>query len=375
MTEDEVQALSCQQFEFITKSNIKINGLSNINESLSVHYLIYRIDNLENRKHYIGQHQTENPLDSYVGSGKIIRRAVEKEGIEKFVKTILFDFDNFEEMNEKEKELVPLSACYPNDPMSYNLREGGFAGQQTESQRIKISQTKIKNGSSKGEKNPMYGTSCKAFMTDEEIKQWKHNKSLAVQGSKNPRFGKSWTTGKSEEQLDQRRKRYQKTWEDKPLEEKQIRSQQQSNAIRAYLKDHKDEWLVKHNESLIKNGTNLSEVAKKREQNLTPEKLEQRVQNWKKTMNSKTLEERQQIGKKISLANTGKISPLRGKKREEFMSPSKAQMVSRRVSDAMKQLVWMSNKDGKCIRVKKEEVAKWQENGYNLGRKWRDSKR
>ena len=92
-------------------------------------------------------------------------------------------------------------------------------------------------------------------------------------------------------------------------------------------------------------------------------------------MNSKTLEERQQIGKKISLANTGKISPLRGKKREEFMSPSKAQMVSRRVSDAMKQLVWMSNKDGKCIRVKKEEVAKWQENGYNLGRKWRDSKR
>ena len=278
-------------------------------------------------------------------------------------------------MNEKEKELVPLSACYPYDPMSYNLREGGFAGQQTESQRIKISQTKIKNGSSKGEKNPMYGTSCKAFMTDEEIESWKHNKSLAVQGSKNPRFGKSWTTGKSEEQLDQRRKRYQKTWEDKPLEEKQIRSQQQSNAIRAYLKDHKDEWLAKHNESLIKNGTDLSEVAKKREQNLTPEKLEQRVQNWKKTMNSKTLEERQQIGKKISLANTGKISPFRGKKHEEFMSPSKAQMVSRRISDAMKQLVWMSNKDGKCIRVKKEEVAKWQENGYNLGRKWRDSKR
>jgi len=46
-------------------------------------------------------------------------------------------------------------------------------------------------------------------------------------------------------------------------------------------------------------------------------------------------------------------------------------MVSQRVSDAMKQLVWMTNKDGKCIRVKKEEVAKWQANGYNLGRKWR----
>ena len=63
-------------------------------------------------------------MDSYLGSGKIIRQAVKKEGVEKFVKTILFDFNNFEEMNEKEKELVPLSACYPYDPMSYNLIEG-----------------------------------------------------------------------------------------------------------------------------------------------------------------------------------------------------------------------------------------------------------
>lgn len=35
-----------------------ILGKENINESLSVHYLIYRIDNLENGKYYIGQHQT-----------------------------------------------------------------------------------------------------------------------------------------------------------------------------------------------------------------------------------------------------------------------------------------------------------------------------
>jgi hypothetical protein len=90
--------------------------------------LIYRIDNLENGKYYIGQHKTENPLDKYMGSGGLITQAVAKHGIENFVKTILFDFDNFDEMNEKEKELVPLSACYPHDKMSYNLREGGFGG-------------------------------------------------------------------------------------------------------------------------------------------------------------------------------------------------------------------------------------------------------
>ena len=73
-----------------------------------------------------------------MGSGKLILKAIAKHGVEKFVKTILFDFDNFEEMNEKEKELVPLSACYPYDPTSYNLIEGGtsmvnkFAGKTKE---------------------------------------------------------------------------------------------------------------------------------------------------------------------------------------------------------------------------------------------------
>jgi hypothetical protein len=28
-------------------------------------------------------------------------------------------------MNNKEKELVQLSNCYPDNPLSYNLREGG----------------------------------------------------------------------------------------------------------------------------------------------------------------------------------------------------------------------------------------------------------
>lgn len=72
-----------------------------------------------------------------MGSGLLINNAIAKHGVEKFVKTILFDFDNFDEMNEKEKELVPLSACYPNDPMSYNLREGENHGELTDSLKWK----------------------------------------------------------------------------------------------------------------------------------------------------------------------------------------------------------------------------------------------
>jgi hypothetical protein len=44
-----------------------------------------------------------------MGSGKQIISAIKKYGVENFVKTILFDFETFEEMNNKEKELLPLS--------------------------------------------------------------------------------------------------------------------------------------------------------------------------------------------------------------------------------------------------------------------------
>ena len=100
-----------------------------------------------------------------MGSGKYLLKAISKEGIEKFVKTILFDFDNFEEMNEKEKELVPFSACYPNDPMSYNLVEGGHSP-------ILV-----------GKRNPMYGEHIKDHMTPEAYESWKKKVGDAVRRS------------------------------------------------------------------------------------------------------------------------------------------------------------------------------------------------
>ena len=115
--------------DIIVKDNIvKLTGLSNINESLSTHYLIYRITNNINGKYYIGQHKTDDPYDEYMGSGKLILKAESKHGLSNFTKEILFDFDNFDDMNDKEKELVPLLSCKDNNPMSYNLAEGGYTG-------------------------------------------------------------------------------------------------------------------------------------------------------------------------------------------------------------------------------------------------------
>lgn len=54
-------------------------------------------------------------------------------------------------MNNKEKDLVQLSNCYPNDPMSYNLREGGSA-KLADSTKQLISKIRIERGIAKGEK-------------------------------------------------------------------------------------------------------------------------------------------------------------------------------------------------------------------------------
>lgn len=83
---------------------------------------MYKTTNLTNGKYYIGKHQTEDLDDGYLGSGKLIKRAIAKYGIENFKKELLFVFDNEQEMNDKEKELVVVSE------ETYNLCPGGQGG-------------------------------------------------------------------------------------------------------------------------------------------------------------------------------------------------------------------------------------------------------
>lgn len=88
------------------------------------HYLIYQITNNINQKFYIGKHETYNIDDDYFGSGKYLRRAIRKHGIENFTKTILFELQNREEMNLLEKTVVTPEFCARKD--TYNLTIGGF---------------------------------------------------------------------------------------------------------------------------------------------------------------------------------------------------------------------------------------------------------
>lgn len=89
-------------------------------------YQVYQTTNNLNGKIYIGCHKTLDTEDDYLGSGKLLKRAIEKYKAENFTKTVLFEFDNPEEMFAKEKELVDEEFVQRKD--TYNLKVGGEGG-------------------------------------------------------------------------------------------------------------------------------------------------------------------------------------------------------------------------------------------------------
>lgn len=89
-------------------------------------YTVYQITNKINGKIYIGKHQTKDLNDGYTGSGKHLKYAISKYGIENFEKEIIFQFDNEADMNAKEAELVTEEFCSRQD--TYNLCPGGKGG-------------------------------------------------------------------------------------------------------------------------------------------------------------------------------------------------------------------------------------------------------
>jgi len=86
-------------------------------------HIIYKITNLKNEKIYIGKHSCEDINDEYMGSGKLIKRAIKKYGIENFKKEILYTFYDEIEAYKMEKNIVNEDFIKRKDV--YNVIIGG----------------------------------------------------------------------------------------------------------------------------------------------------------------------------------------------------------------------------------------------------------
>lgn len=91
-----------------------------------MYHIVYRITNLVNRKEYIGAHSTKNLDDGYMGSGKFLKLAIQKYGIDNFKKEILHIYSTPIEMFECERILVNDEYVKRKD--TYNLAIGGKGG-------------------------------------------------------------------------------------------------------------------------------------------------------------------------------------------------------------------------------------------------------
>lgn len=106
--------------------------------------IVYKTTNLINGKMYIGVDSKNNEL--YLGSGKILKIALEKHGIENFKKEVVKEFLTLKEAYFYEKELIDLLDAV-NSKLYYNVTKGGKGGWS--------------HIDTKGSSNPMYGKSVK----------------------------------------------------------------------------------------------------------------------------------------------------------------------------------------------------------------------
>lgn len=86
-------------------------------------YCLYQTTNLINGNIYVGVHKSNGTSDKYMGSGKLLKQAIKKYGINNFVCNSLFEFKEEKQAYFLEKLIV--NENFINRKDTYNLVLGG----------------------------------------------------------------------------------------------------------------------------------------------------------------------------------------------------------------------------------------------------------
>jgi len=87
--------------------------------------VIYETINLINNKRYIGQDSNDNP--NYLGSGFLLKKAIEKYGRENFLKVIVERCETKEQLDQREKYWIEITNAQTSSNY-YNIVQGGSGG-------------------------------------------------------------------------------------------------------------------------------------------------------------------------------------------------------------------------------------------------------
>jgi len=182
----------------MTRKSILIPRILRTELSGSYGY-IYVTTNLVNHKKYLGQHFTNSVNANYLGSGKLLLKAIKKYGKANFVSEPIDYALNKEELDQKEMWWIDFLGCTDSKDW-YNVTVGGegvgggknhplygkcgeshpnFGRHWTDEVKQKISHTLISSGKMSGENNPNFGVQ----MSEEQKEKIRNTARL------NPNFG------------------------------------------------------------------------------------------------------------------------------------------------------------------------------------------
>jgi hypothetical protein len=276
-------------------------------------YIIYKITNKINNYYYIGFHKTYEgyeEIDGYMGSGSLIKAAVKKYGKENFIKEILFKSKNKDEAADMEEKLVVVRD--ENHMDSYNLVRGGI-------------------------------------LSSEEFDK-KNNRIFS----------------------EEFREAVSKRFKGKP------RSEEEKRRISKTLKGRKHSWQDKVNK-------NPEKIEKMRQKHLGMKRSEEACRNIKKGIHD-SIEKRRENGTYVNSTQNKKIYHNVITNEERYFSDDeynslndnenwkcgwseshKKNIDKNQRSEHFKNRIFI-HKDGVTKRVKKDELEKWIDDGWEIGR-------